>query len=94
MRTFKVGGESIGGYKDDPALDVSVAPRTRRGRPLDIERAAWHLVRRYGDDCAAVAYARASTCAQHGDDRRAAEWRLVLERSVALQFAEPGGAPH
>lgn len=77
---------------DAAAFGIERRAQESRRRPVDIDRAAWYLIRRFGDGCAVAAYRRAATCAQHGAHRRAAEWRLVLQRVVALHFAPPSGA--
>lgn len=79
---------------DAAAFGIERRTQESRRRPVDIDRAAWYLIRRFGDGCAVAAYRRAATCAQHGAHRRAAEWRLVLRRVVALHFAPPSGATH
>lgn len=57
--------------------------------PLDIDRAAWFLSRRFGDDCALVAYHRALACARTGDKKSEAEWRHVVRRLIETHFARP-----
>ena len=48
--------------------------------PLNIDRAAFVLIRRHGDDSAEVALRRSSFCAGRNDDVGAAEWRLVTAK--------------
>ncbi len=60
-------------------------------KPLDIDRAAWVLIRCHGDDCAKVAYQRARSCRHRGDDAGAQAWKLVVEKVVELHFSTPRG---
>lgn len=59
--------------------------------PLDIDRAAWFLIRRHGDDCAKVAFQRAQWCRHRGDEAGARVWKLVVEKVVQLHFSTPRG---
>ncbi|MCB1506437.1 MAG: hypothetical protein KDJ47_15780 [Hyphomicrobiaceae bacterium] len=63
-------------------------------KPIDINRAAWCLIQRYGDDCAKVAYARSRCCRCLGDPRGEGEWKLVIEKVVQLHFSTPSGKLH
>ncbi len=63
-------------------------------KPLNIDRAAWFLIRCYGDDCAKVAYQRFLNCTGSGDDVGAHEWKLVMKRAVELHFSERKGRLH
>ena len=62
--------------------------------PLNIGRAASFLMRRYGDDCTAVARRRAANSAVRQDTAAACEWRLVMATINAYLKAEPDGPPH
>lgn len=63
-------------------------------KPLDVGRAAWFLIRCYGDDCAKVAFERSRTCLCRRDDVAAGQWKLVVEKVVELHFARPRGRLH
>lgn len=63
-------------------------------KPLDINRAAWFLIRRYGDECAKVAFLRSRRCQCCGDQMGASEWKLVTRKVVELHFARPRGRLH
>jgi hypothetical protein len=67
---------------------------TRPRRPLDIDKTALFLIRRFGDDCAIVAFQRSRCCANNGEPAAAAQWRQVMCRVVELHFARPQGKPH
>ena len=71
----------------EPTPAAEKADQGHRAKPLDIERAAWFLSRRYGDDCALVAYRRALACAQSGRRKHEAEWRQVMRRLIDVHFA-------
>lgn len=60
-------------------------------KPLNIDRAAWFLIRCYGDDCAKAAYQRLLNCQGSGDKTGAGEWKLVMRRVVELHFCSPKG---
>jgi len=60
-------------------------------RPINIDRAAWFLIRRYGEDSAMEAFRRAQSCADRRDQNAAHEWRLVLNKVIELHFAKPKG---
>ncbi len=64
------------------------------GSPLNIDRAAWFLVRRYGDDSAIVAFRRAQMSALQNNKVAEGEWRLVLRKIIDLHFAKPDGPGH
>lgn len=55
-------------------------------KPIPIDRAAVMLIRRFGDDCAIMAWQRAKTCMALGEHRAAAEWQLVLRRLLNVYF--------
>lgn len=63
-------------------------------RPLDIDRAAWFLIRCYGDECAKVAFDRSRRCACRGDTAGVEEWKRVVNKVVELHFARPRGGLH
>lgn len=64
-------------------------------RPLpSIDRAAWLLIRKFGDDSAIEAYRRSECCRCRGDRLSAAEWKAVLIKVIALHFAPPAGPSH
>lgn len=63
-------------------------------KPLDVDRTAWFLIRRYGDDSALVAFRRSQHCAARNDADSCREWRLVTRRVVELHFARPQGRAH
>jgi hypothetical protein len=63
-------------------------------RPLNIDRAAWALICRFGDESAKVAFQRASICTHRNDDVAASEWRLVVQKVVELHFARNDGFTH
>lgn len=67
---------------------------TNRRRPLNIDQTAWMLIRKYGDDCAAIAQIRSQCCARRQDLQRSAEWRLVVHKVIELHFAPGKGALH
>lgn len=56
-------------------------------KSLNVDRAAVFLIRRYGDDCAKVAYLRAQQCQCRGAAQAASEWKLVVQKVVELHFA-------
>lgn len=60
----------------------------------DIDRMAWFLVRRYGDDSAKVAYSRQQRCAERNDEAGAGTWKLVVRKIAELHFAPPRGPLH
>lgn len=60
-------------------------------RRLDIGKSAWELVEAFGDMSAMEAFRRCEQCKAGGDYIRAAEWRLVFEKVVQLQFSTPNG---
>jgi hypothetical protein len=64
------------------------------GRRLDIDRAALFLMRRYGNDCAVVAFHRSRCCARQRLETAERDWRLVLRRVIELHFANPRGPVH
>lgn len=57
-----------------------------RGK-FDVETAALVLAKRFGEDCAAMAYRREQFCRARGEEGRADEWRAVLKRLASLYFA-------
>lgn len=64
-------------------------------RPLpSIDRAAWLLIRKFGDDSAIEAFRRSECCRCGGDALAAAEWRLVLRKVIQLHFDRPSGPSH
>jgi len=68
------------------------ADDTRRPmRPLDVDRAAWFLIRRYGESRLAVAVAsrRIAFCVDSGAESAAYEWCGVLRKIIELE-AERG----
>jgi hypothetical protein len=62
--------------------------------PLNIDRAAWLLIRKFGDDCALAAYTRGQYCRCHGQYEAASEWQLVLLKVIELHFKQPSGPKH
>ncbi len=64
------------------------------GRRLDIDRTALFLMRRYGNDCAVVAFHRSRCCARRKLETAEREWRLVLRRVIELYFDNPRGRLH
>ncbi len=63
-------------------------------KPLDIDRAACFLIRRFKDDCAKVAFQRSLNCRDRGDVVGADEWKLVMKRVVELYFSDRKGLLH
>ena len=63
-------------------------------KPVNVERTAWYLIRRFGDDSAVVAFRRAQQCAARNDEASSREWHLVTRRVVELHFAQPQGPAH
>jgi len=61
---------------------------------LNIDRTAFVLISRYGDDGAEVARQRSRLCASRNDERAAAEWRLVIAKINELLAARRAGPPH
>lgn len=62
--------------------------------PLNIDRAAWQLIRRYGDESAKIAFRLCLDSTIRGDEIGASQWKLVIKWIVDLQFNEPEGMPH
>ena len=62
--------------------------------PLNIDHAAWFLIRRYGEESAVEAFRRIQSCADRKDQEAAHEWRLVLNKVIELHFAAPSGSMH
>lgn len=62
--------------------------------PLNIGRAAFALIRLYGDDGADVARQRSQFCANLNEDAAAAEWRLVIHKIDELLLPRQEGPPH
>ncbi len=77
----------IGGLRRRAARPVMRAP-------LNIDRTAFVLISRYGDDGAEVALQRSRFCASRNDERAAAEWRLVIAKINELLAARQAGPPH
>jgi hypothetical protein len=69
------------------------AARPGMRAPLNIDRTAFVLISRYGDDGAEVALRRSRSCANRNDERAAAEWRLVIAKVNEL-LARRAGPPH
>ncbi len=63
-------------------------------KPLDIDKAALFLIKKYGDESAVVAYNRANCCRCRGDEPTENEWLTVLKRVVDLHFAPRAGPLH
>ena len=63
-------------------------------KPIPVDRAATVLIRRFGDDCAMVAWNRAKACMELGESRAAAEWQMVLRRLFAVYFVHPPDLLH
>lgn len=63
----------------------------RPRRPLDIEKTALFLMRRFADDCAVVAYQRSRCCLRIGEEAASQEWHRVMVRVIELHFAQPNG---
>lgn len=63
-------------------------------KPLDIDRAAWCLIRRYGDESAKVAYLRAQNRLLCSDSDAVNEWKLVIDKIVELHFTARSGPLH
>lgn len=73
------------------SIDALEALEFMKDRPIDVERAAIFLIRKFGDDSAIVAYQRARCCQCRGDAETAKEWDAVLKRVVDLFFVERTG---
>ena len=69
-------------------------PSSLQRTPINIDRTAWTLIRRFGDDSAKVAFERVRVCADRGDEASAEEWRLVVHKVVELHFAPSKGPIH
>lgn len=64
-------------------------------RPIpSIDRAAWLLIRKYGDESAIEAYRRSECCRCHGDALSATEWKAVLLKVIELHFKPSCGPSH
>ncbi|CFX25871.1 protein of unknown function [Candidatus Filomicrobium marinum] len=79
LMTFRMHGKELG---EQPT------------KPLDIDKAAVFLIRKFGEDSASVAYSRAYCCRCRGDNNAAQEWNAVLNRIVALLFSPREGPLH
>jgi len=62
--------------------------------PLDIDRASWQLIRRYGDESAKIAFRLYLDSTIRGDEIGASQWKLVIKWIADLQFNEPEGMLH
>jgi hypothetical protein len=62
--------------------------------PLNIGRAAFALIRLYGDDSVGVALRRSQLCARRNEEVAAAEWRLVVRKIDELLLAQREGPGH
>lgn len=62
--------------------------------PLDIDRAASQLIRRYGDESPKIAFRLCLDSTIRGDEIGASQWKLVIKWIVDLQFNEPEGMLH
>ncbi len=63
-------------------------------KPIDVQRSAWLLIRKYGDDGLNVAYLRSRYCQERDAPLAAAEWRLVARKVMEFHFAGPHGPHH
>jgi hypothetical protein len=66
-----------------PTSQVLTIARTRR--PLDIDRVAWLLIRKFGPCAAHEALNRMAYCAEYIDNQSATEWSLVAEKIQIFQ---------
>jgi hypothetical protein len=62
--------------------------------PLNIDRTALFLIRRYGDNSAVMAFRRMQFSALQSNKTAEGEWRLVLSKVIELHFAKPRGPTH
>ncbi len=62
--------------------------------PLNIGRAAYALIRLYGNGSVDVAWRRSRICANRNEDVAAAEWRLVVRKIDELLVARQDGLRH
>jgi hypothetical protein len=67
---------------DVSASDLETA---RNRKPLDIDRVAWLLVRKFGPCAEQEAINRMTYCAKYIDERTAGEWRVVADKIRTLQ---------
>jgi hypothetical protein len=67
------------------ALSDSDLQTARNRKPLDIDRVAWLLMRKFGPCAEQEAVNRMSYCAEHIDERTAREWRVVADKIRTLQ---------
>ncbi len=65
-------------------------PSDHAHRPIDIDRAAWVLIRRFGDRSEDVALVRARHCQDDGRETAAAEWRCVLIKVLEIRAPKQG----
>lgn len=65
-----------------------------RSAPASLDRRAWILIRRFGDDAAVAAYLRALRCERDGRAEDAEKWRFVLRRVVEMHFDNRGTSIH
>lgn len=63
-------------------------------KPLDVDKAAVFLIKKFGDNSAAVAYSRSYCCRCRGDETAAQEWNAVMKRIVNLLFSRRQGPLH
>ena len=61
---------------------------------IDIWRAAYLMLRRYGATAQAESVRRAAEFAAAGDPKGKAGWRRVIEVIGQLANMKPGGPPH
>lgn len=65
-----------------------------QARALNTDRAAWVLIRRFGDDALLVAEKRRIFCIQQNRTVSAAEWARVQQKVCELSQIMPAGRRH